>query len=73
MADDNPPRDLLPVTCPVCSESQNTMSGGFDGEGLPAGPVACMVCGHAFGRDEYLRGLETRRQEFRQLGGPGAG
>lgn len=67
----NQPNDLLPVTCGVCGESQNTMDGGFGADGLPAGAVSCMVCGHAFTRDEYLRGLEDRRREFAALPGPG--
>ena len=65
------PNNLLPVTCPVCGESQNTMVGGFDADGLPKGTVNCMVCRHAFQRDDYIRGLELRRQEFASLIGPG--
>jgi len=72
LADANKPKNLLPVTCAVCSESQNTMHGGFDTDGLPAGTVNCMVCGHVFQRDEYLRGLETRRQDFARMTGPRA-
>ncbi len=73
MSNTNEPKNLLPVTCAVCGESQNTMNGGFDAAGLPAGDVNCMVCGHVFGRDEYLRGLEIRRQDFARLAGPQSG
>ncbi len=65
------PKNLLPVTCPVCGESQNTTVGGFDANDLPAGTVNCMVCRHAFQRDSYIRALELRRQEFARLTGPG--
>jgi len=65
------PNNLYPVTCGVCGESQNTMNGGFGTDGLPAQDVNCMVCGHTFGREEYLSGLEVRRQEFARLSGPG--
>ena len=65
------PNTLLPVTRPVCGESQNTMVGGFDADGLPYGTVNCMVCRHAFQRDHYIRALELRRQEFARLTGPG--
>lgn len=71
MSPPNQPRNLVPVTCPVCGESQNTMTGGFDADGLPAGQVTCMVCQHQFGREEYLRSLEIRRQEFARLTAPG--
>jgi len=69
-ANDNMANDLLPVACPQCGECQNTMDGGLDADGLPAGPVACMVCGHEFSRDEYLQGLAARRQAFAGLPGP---
>ena len=65
------PNNLLPVTCLVCGESQNTMVGGFDANGLPAGKVNCMVCRHEFQPDAYIRALELRRQEFARLTGPG--
>lgn len=70
MSAPNQPRNLVPVACPVCGESQNTMTGGFDADGLPAGQVNCMVCGRRFGRDEYLRALEISRQDFARLPGP---
>lgn len=69
-ANDNISNNLLPVACSVCGECQNTTAGGIGADGLPAGPVACMVCGHPFQRDEYLRGLELRRQAFSRLTGP---
>jgi hypothetical protein len=47
------------------------MNGGFGTDGLPAQDVNCMVCGHTFGREKYLSGLEVRRQEFARLSGPG--
>ncbi|MEK9724187.1 MAG: hypothetical protein VW405_12010 [Rhodospirillaceae bacterium] len=72
MAGANEPKNLLPVTCPMCGESQNTMFGGFDADGLPAGQVNCMVCGHAFSREAYLRGLDIRRQDFALMAGPEA-
>ena len=71
MTNTNVPKNLLPVNCPVCGESQNTMVGGFDADGLPLGTVNCMVCRHAFKRDQYIRALELRRQEFGRLTGPG--
>ena len=71
MTDADVPNNLLPVTCPVCGESQNTMVGGFDPNGLPVGTVNCMVCRYAFERDTYIRALEIRRQEFESLIGPG--
>ena len=69
-ANDNMADNLLPVACPDCGECQNTMDGGFNADGLPAGAVNCMVCGHKFSRQEYLQGLETRRRSFAQLSGP---
>ncbi len=71
MTKTNAPKNLLPVTCPVCGESQNTMVGGFDANGLPAGTVNCMVCRHEFQPDAYIRALKLRRQEFARLTGPG--
>jgi len=72
-ANDNMTDSLLPVACPDCGECQNTMVGGFDGDGLPVGPVACMVCGHEFDRDEYMAGLEARHRDFAQLTCPAEG
>ena len=71
MTNTNVPKNLLPVTCPVCGESQNTMVGGFDANGLPAGTINCMVCRHEFQPDAYIRALKLRRQEFARLTGPG--
>ena len=71
MTNTNAPKNLLPVTCPMCGESQNTMVGGFDANGLPAGKVNCMVCRHEFQPAAYIRALELRRQEFARLTGPG--
>lgn len=57
------PRTLFPVKCPRCGEAQNTMPGntphGFDPDVEPFGPVACVVCGRQFSRDEYLSGLKA--------------
>ena len=50
----------LPVPCPNCGEAQNVMSGNFDPEAEPFGPVTCMVCGHEFTKDEYMAGLKAR-------------
>jgi len=55
--------DIYPVPCPQCGESQNVTPGGFDPVAEPFGPATCMVCGHAFSRDEYLAGLEKRRRQ----------
>jgi len=55
--------DLVPVPCPRCGEAQNTTPGHFDPEAEPFGPVACMVCGRDFTRDEYLAGLAARLAE----------
>ena len=71
MTNTNAPKNLLPVTCPMCRESQNTMVGGFDANGLPAGTINCMVCRHEFQPDAYIRALKLRRQEFARLTGPG--
>ena len=62
--------NVLPVPCPVCGEHQNSLIGGFNNDGLPAGEVHCMVCRHVFKPDEYERGLKNRRQEFSILSGP---
>ena len=70
MTNTDAPKNLLPVTCPVCGESQNPMVVGFDADGLPAGTVNCMVCRHTFQRDAYIHALEIRRQEFARLTGP---
>ena len=66
----NLPKNLLPVTCPRCGESQNIIDGGLNTDGIPVGTVSCMVCQNTFPQDEYLQGLETRRQEFNLLTGP---
>ena len=58
------PRELAPIACPVCAERQNVTPGGFDPERVPFGPVTCMVCRHAFTRDEYLQGLEESLAEL---------
>ena len=70
MSDNHKPHYLLPVTCKVCGESQNTIHGGFSADGLPAGSVNCMVCGHTFEAEEYAIGLNMRREEFTRLSGP---
>ena len=66
----NLPKNLLPVTCSRCGESQNTIVGGLNSDGLPAGEVSCMVCQNIFQHNEYLQGLKNRRQEFERLKGP---
>ncbi len=62
--------ELIPVKCPNCGEAQNTMPDGFDPRLDPFGPVDCMVCGHHFSRDEYLKGLELRRLEMEMWAPP---
>ncbi len=66
----NLPKDLLPVTCTRCGESQNIIIGGVSADGVPAGEVRCMVCQNIFQYNEYLRGIQNRRQEFECLTGP---
>lgn len=36
-------REIVPVTCPACGESQNILPGGFDPDVEPFGPVFCMA------------------------------
>ena len=58
------PIRLVPITCPRCGESQNKSAGGFDPLQEPFGPIACMVCGHDFSREEYLAGLRAKMPDF---------
>ena len=53
----------LPVPCPECAEAQNVIPGGFTPEADPFGPVTCMVCGHEFTRDEYMKAQKARLAE----------
>lgn len=46
-----------PARCPNCGERQNVVMGEFEPEREPFGPVHCMVCGHAFSRQEFRDGL----------------
>ena len=46
-----------PARCPNCGERQNVAMGEFEPEREPFGPVHCMVCGHAFSRQEFRDGL----------------
>jgi hypothetical protein len=46
-----------PARCPNCGERQNVAMGEFEPERQPFGPVHCMVCGHAFSRQEFRDGL----------------
>ncbi|PPR77813.1 MAG: hypothetical protein CFH06_01085 [Alphaproteobacteria bacterium MarineAlpha3_Bin5] len=57
-------KELIPVNCPSCGEAQNTMPDGFDPRLEPFGPVECMVCGHNFSQDEYLKGLKAQRNRI---------
>ena len=70
MSNQKLPKNLLPVPCPRCGESQNTIVGGLNADGLPTGEVSCMVCQNIFERSEYLKGLQNRHQEFECLTGP---
>ena len=70
MSNQKLPKNLLPVICPRCGESQNTIVGGLNADGLPTGEVRCMVCQNVFERNEYLKGLQNRHQEFERLTGP---
>ena len=63
-------KKLLPVSCPVCGENQNSIPGEFNPDDEPFGPVTCVVCDHQFSREEYLARLEVRRQAFTRLTGP---
>lgn len=58
------PIKLVPVSCPRCGEAQNKFAGGFDPLREPFGPVECMVCGHAFSREEYFAGLRAKTPDF---------
>ena len=60
-------RELFPVPCPQCGESQNVTPGGFNPDASPFGPVICMICGRAFSCDEYLAGLEERFKAFEEM------
>ncbi len=55
---------LVPIPCPQCGESQNKSTGGFDPLQEPFGPIECMVCGHAFTREEYFAGLRAKIPNF---------
>jgi hypothetical protein len=58
------PIKLVPIPCSNCGESQNKSTGGFDPFQEPFGPIECMVCGHAFSREEYFHGLRTKIPDF---------
>ena len=60
-------RELFPVPCPQCGESQNVTPGGFNPDANPFGPVICMICGRAFSYDEYLTGLEARLRALEEM------
>ena len=59
--------DIVPVRCPVCGEAQNTLDGATDPV-TPGARIGCMVCGHAFEADEYLRLSIERRAELDSAG-----
>ena len=63
-------RELFPVPCPQCGESQNVTPGDFDPDANPFGPVTCMVCGRAFSCDEYLAGLKARLRALEEMPPP---
>ena len=63
-------RELFPVPCPQCGESQNVTLGGFDPDANPFGPVICMICGRPFSCDEYLAGLEARLRALEKMAPP---
>jgi len=58
--------DILPVKCPGCGEAQNTLDGAADPLS-PQARVGCMVCGYAFGTEEYRTLLAERQREFQTL------
>ena len=60
-------RELFPVPCPQCGESQNVTPGGFSPDASPFGPVTCMICRRAFSYDEYLAGLEARLRTLEEM------
>ncbi len=67
---------LLPVPCPRCGESQNSMPVGFNIAREPFGPVSCLVCGYGFSRDDYEFGLfkaKTRQRTGHYLAEIGQG
>ncbi len=51
-----------PARCPDCGERQNVAVGEFDPNREPFGPVHCMVCGHAFTREQFRAGLAAPGQ-----------
>ena len=64
-------REIVPVTCPGCGESQNILPGDFNPDAQPFGPVSCMVCGRNFSQMEYLSGLAKNLLYLESLKGPG--
>ncbi|MEL0107543.1 MAG: hypothetical protein ACO3MW_08075 [Rhodospirillales bacterium] len=58
------PIRLVPIPCPDCGEAQNKSTGQFDPFQEPFGPMECMVCNHAFTREEYFAGLRARIPDF---------
>tara|TARA_B100000579_G_C22419842_1_gene660294 strand:+ start:137 stop:343 length:207 start_codon:yes stop_codon:yes gene_type:complete len=62
--------EIVPVMCPQCGESQNSLPGNFDPHATPFGPVSCMVCNHNFSQSEYLSGLEKKIDYLNGLEGP---
>lgn len=61
------PADTVPVPCPRCGQAQNGLPGEFSLQAPAFGPVTCVVCGHAFSRQEYLDGRERRLGEWPPL------
>lgn len=54
-------QNIPPVRCPGCGQRQNRFGTAFDPDAEPFGPVDCMVCGHAFEREEYVTLLTEAR------------
>ena len=52
---------IPPVRCPQCAQRQNRFASAFDPTDDGFGPIDCMVCGHAFEREEYLSLLAEAR------------
>lgn len=63
-------REIVPVNCPSCGESQNVLPNGFDPDTTPFGPVSCMICHRQFDQSEYLAGLQKKLTYLRSLTGP---
>ena len=63
-------REIVPVMCPACGESQNILPGDFNPDKEPFGPVSCMVCQRPFTQPEYLSGLDQNLNYLKTLKGP---